>query len=34
MVARALENNYIKDADFQSLSEWRKDPKKWAEAFK
>jgi len=31
MISRALENNYIKDSDFQSLSEWRNDPKKWAE---
>ena len=34
MISRALENNYIKDSDFESLSEWRNDPKKWAEAFK
>jgi len=34
MIARALENNYIKDSDFQSLSEWRNDPKKWAEKHK
>lgn len=31
MISRALENNYIKDSDFQSLSEWRNDPKKWAD---
>ncbi|MEE4256697.1 MAG: orotate phosphoribosyltransferase [Bacteroidales bacterium] len=34
MIARALENNYINDSDFQSLSEWRNDPKKWAEKHK
>lgn len=34
MIARALENDYINDSDFQSLSEWRNDPKKWAEKHK
>jgi len=34
MVARALENEYIKDTDFESLSVWRQDPKKWGTKFK
>lgn len=34
MVSRALENEYIKDADYDSLKEWRKDPKKWGADFK
>jgi len=33
MIGRALENNYIKDSDFESLSEWRNDPKKWGAKF-
>lgn len=33
MVGRALENNYIQDSDFESLSVWRKDPKKWGASF-
>ena len=31
MIDRALANEYIKDSDFASLLEWRKDPKKWGE---
>lgn len=33
MIGRAAENKYIKESDMASLSEWRKDPKKWAEKF-
>lgn len=33
MVGRALENNFIQDSDFESLSIWRKDPKKWGAKF-
>jgi orotate phosphoribosyltransferase len=33
MIDRAVENEYVKDADLASLKEWRKDPKKWAEQF-
>ncbi len=33
LVKRAVENEYIKDSDLQSLIEWREDPKKWAEKF-
>ena len=34
MIKRAVENKYVKDSDLASLTEWRKDPKKWAEQFK
>lgn len=34
MIGRALENEYIQDSDFASLSEWRKDPKEWGAQFK
>jgi orotate phosphoribosyltransferase len=34
MISRARENGYIKDSDYDSLKEWRKDPKKWGENFK
>lgn len=33
LVNRAVESNYIKDSDLQSLLEWRGHPKKWAERF-
>lgn len=33
LVNRAVESNYIKDSDLQSLLEWREHPKKWAERF-
>ena len=33
MVGRALENKYIQDSDFKSLSVWRNDPKKWGAKF-
>ncbi len=33
MIGRALENNYIQDSDFESLSVWRNDPKKWGAQF-
>ena len=33
MIGRAAENKYIRESDMASLSEWRKDPKKWAEKF-
>ncbi len=33
LVNRAVESNYIKDSDLQSLLEWREHPKKWAEKF-
>lgn len=34
LVSRAIENNYIKESDIQSLVKWRENPKKWAEQFK
>lgn len=34
MISRAVENEYIRESDMVSLTEWRKDPKKWAEEFK
>jgi orotate phosphoribosyltransferase len=33
LVNRAVENEYIKDSDLQSLIEWRENPKKWGEKF-
>lgn len=33
MIGRALENEYIQDSDFNSLSVWRQDPKKWSAQF-
>jgi len=33
LVNRAVENNYIKDSDMQSLIKWREHPKKWGESF-
>lgn len=33
MIGRALENNFIQDSDFESLSVWRNDPKKWGAQF-
>lgn len=34
MIKQAVENNYIKDSDHQSLLTWSEDPKKWSENFK
>jgi orotate phosphoribosyltransferase len=34
MISRAMEHEYIKKSDFDSLKEWRKDPKKWGANFK
>lgn len=34
MINRAVENEYIKGADLESLKKWRKDPPKWAKQFK
>ncbi|NQT77024.1 MAG: orotate phosphoribosyltransferase [Bacteroidetes bacterium] len=31
LIKRAVESNYIKDSDLQSLIEWRQNPKKWGE---
>lgn len=33
MIRKALDIKYIGDAELDSLIEWRKDPKKWAEKF-
>lgn len=33
MIRKALETKYIGDAELDSLMDWRKDPKKWAEKF-
>ncbi|MDZ7741613.1 MAG: orotate phosphoribosyltransferase [Bacteroidota bacterium] len=33
LIRKALEIKYISDADHDSLVEWRKNPKKWAENF-
>lgn len=33
LVNRAVENEYIKDSDLQSLIEWRENPQKWGEKF-
>jgi orotate phosphoribosyltransferase len=29
MISKALEHNYIKDSDMQSLLQWRENPKGW-----
>lgn len=34
LVSRAIENNYIRESDLQSLVKWRENPRKWAEQFK
>lgn len=33
MIQRAVEKEYIQPSDMESLTEWRKDPKKWAQKF-
>ena len=33
MIEKAVEKEYIQPADLESLKEWRKDPKAWAEKF-
>lgn len=33
MIQRAVEKEYIQPSDMESLMEWRKDPKKWAQKF-
>jgi orotate phosphoribosyltransferase len=34
LIKRAVESNYIKDSDLQSLIKWRENPKKWGEPIK
>jgi hypothetical protein len=31
LIYKAIEENYISEADQQSLLEWRKDPQAWSE---
>ena len=33
LIKQAVEKNFIKDSDMQSLIEWREHPKKWGERF-
>ncbi|MCK5080064.1 MAG: orotate phosphoribosyltransferase, partial [Bacteroidales bacterium] len=33
LVKQAVEKDFIKDSDMQSLIEWREHPKKWGERF-
>jgi orotate phosphoribosyltransferase len=34
LINRAVENRYVRDAELQSLIQWRENPKRWGEQFK
>ncbi len=34
LIKRAVENSYVRDAELQSLIQWRENPKSWGEQFK